>query len=241
MKIVLIHGQNHKGSTYHIGKLLVEQFENSDIQEFFLPRDLEHFCIGCYRCIENDEECPFFNEKRRIMQAVENADLLIFTTPTYCMHASAPMKSFIDLTFTYWMSHRPRECMFSKKAVVISTAAGKGTKSAIKDISNTLFYWGVPYIKEYGITVQAMSWEQVSDKKKEKINLDIIKLANSIKKEKIHIGIKTKFMFNMMRMMQLNDWGSSKIEKEYWRKNGWLDKKRPWKKNKYKIKKTRFE
>ena len=57
-------------------------------------------------------------------------------------------------------------------------------------------------------------------------NSDI--LANSIKKEKIHIGIKTKFMFNMMRMMQLNDWGSSKIEKEYWRKNGWLDKKRPW-------------
>lgn len=26
MRIVLIHGQNHKGSTYHIGKLLVEQF-----------------------------------------------------------------------------------------------------------------------------------------------------------------------------------------------------------------------
>ena len=36
-------------------------------------------------------------------------------------------------------------------------------------------------------------------------------------------------MFNMMRMMQLNDWGSSKNEKEYWRKNGWLDEKRPWK------------
>ena len=229
MKIVLIHGQNHKGSTYHIGKLLVEHFKNSDIQEFFLPRDLEHFCLGCYKCIENDEECPFFNEKRRIMQAIENADLLIFTTPTYCMHASAPMKAFIDLTFTYWMSHRPRECMFSKKAVVISTAAGKGTKSAIKDVSKTLFYWGVPYIKEYGISVQAMSWEQVSKKKKEKINLDIIKLAKSIKKEKIHIGIKTKFIFNMMRMMQLNDWGSSKIEKEYWRKNGWLDEKRPWK------------
>ena len=38
-----------------------------------------------------------------------------------------------------------------------------------------------------------------------------------------------KFMFTIMRMMQLNDWGTSKIEKEYWRKNGWLDKKRPWK------------
>ena len=229
MRITLIHGQNHMGSTYHIGRLLAEQFENSDIQEFFLPKDLNHFCVGCYKCIDNDEDCPFYTEKNRIMQAVEDADLLIFTTPTYCMRASASMKAFIDLTFTYWMSHRPRKCMFSKKAVVISTAAGSGAKSAIKDISNTLFYWGVPYIKEYGITVQAMNWEQVSEKKKQKINANIVKLANTIQKSKIHVGIKTRFMFIMMRMMQLNNFGSSPKEKEYWNENGWLGKKRPWK------------
>ena len=228
MRITLIHGQNHMGSTYHIGRLLAEQFENSDIQEFFLPKDLNHFCVGCYKCIDNDEDCPYYTEKNRIMQAVEDADLLIFTTPTYCMRASASMKAFIDLTFTYWMSHRPRKCMFSKKAVVISTAAGSGAKSAIKDISNTLFYWGVPYIKEYGITVQAMNWEQVSEKKKQKINANIVKLANTIQKSKIHVGIKTRFMFIMMRMMQLNNFGSSPKEKEYWNENGWLGKKRPW-------------
>lgn len=229
MKITLIHGQNHKGSTYHIGRLLAEQFEDSDIQEFFLPKDLEHFCLGCYQCIEDDKKCPFYTEKSRIMEALEGADLLIFTTPTYCMRASASMKAFIDLTFTYWMSHRPRACMFSKKAVVVSTAAGTGTKSAMKDITNTLFYWGVPYIRRYGIAVQAMNWEQVSEQKKAKIDADIRKLAGRIQKAKIHVGIKTKFMFSMMRMMQLNDWGSGKAEKEYWEKNGWLDKKRPWK------------
>lgn len=228
MRITIIHGQNHKGSTYHIGKLLVEQFAGSDVQEFFLPKDLEHFCLGCYQCIENDEKCPFYDEKSRIMQAVENAELLIFTTPTYCMRASASMKAFLDLTFTYWMSHKPRQCMFSKKAVVISTAAGTGTKSAIKDITNTLFYWGVPYIREYGIAVQAMNWEQVSEQKKAKINADIEKLARKIQKANIHVGIKTRFMFRMMRMMQMNDWGASKTEKEYWKQNGWLDKKRPW-------------
>ena len=229
MKITLIHGQNHKGSTYHIGKLLAEQFGNSDIQEFFLPKDLEHFCMGCYQCIENEEKCPFYNEKNRIMQAIEAADLLIFTTPTYCMRASASMKAFMDLTFTYWMSHKPRKCMFSKKAVVISTAAGTGTKSAIKDVTNTLFYWGVPYIKEYGIAVQAMGWEQISDKKKKKIKEDITKLARKLQKEKVHVGTKTRFMFHMMRMMQLNNWGASKMEKDYWKQNGWLDKERPWK------------
>ena len=119
--------------------------------------------------------------------------------------------------------------MFSKKAVVISTAAGTGTKSAIKDVTNTLFYWGVPYIKEYGIAVQAMGWEQISDKKKKKIKEDITKLARKLQKEKIHVGVKTRFMFHMMRMMQLNNWGASKMEKDYWKQNGWLDKERPWK------------
>lgn len=229
MKIVLIHGQNHKGSTYQISRLLLEQFENSEMEEFFLPRDLDHFCVGCYNCVQDEAKCPFYNEKRKIMEAVEAADLLIFTTPTYCMRASAPMKAFIDLTFTYWMVHKPRKCMFSKKAVVISTAAGTGMKTAIKDISNTLFYWGVPYIREYGVAVQAMSWEQVADKKKAKIKTDIVKLANRIKRNKVKVGFKTRFMFAIMRMMQLKDMGSSESEKEYWKEKGWLDKDRPWK------------
>ena len=60
MRIVLIHGQNHKGSTYHVGRILVDQLsEEKEITEFFLPRDLEHFCIGCYACIDDEEKCPY--------------------------------------------------------------------------------------------------------------------------------------------------------------------------------------
>ena len=190
MKIVLINGQNHKGSSYHIGRMLAEQFPEGKISEFFLPKDLEHFCTGCYACIKNKENCPF-----------------------------------------YRMSHKPRRCMFSKKAVVISTAAGAGMKSAAKDIQNTLFYWGVPYIKEYGIAVQAMSWDQVSEQKKDRIKQDIKKLANKISNhQNPHAGIKTRFMFDIMRMMQNRGLGSSPEEKEYWKTNGWLDRKRPWNK-----------
>lgn len=98
MKILLIHGQNHKGSSYHIGRMLAEQFHESEISEFFLPKDL--------------------------------------------------------------------------KAAVISTAAGS----------------------EPGA------------------------------------GFKTKFMFGIMRLMQVKGLGSSSEETEYWRANGWLDQKRPWNK-----------
>lgn len=231
MKIVLIHGQNHKGSSYHIGRMIADKIDGENkLTEFFLPRDLNHFCLGCYKCIEGDENCPYYDEKKMIMEAVEAADLLIFTTPTYCLRASAPMKSFMDLTFTYWMVHRPRKCMFSKRAVVVSTAAGSGTKTAIKDVTTALFYWGVPYIKSYGVSLQAMNWNMVSPKKKKKIQKDTEKLARKLSNEKKpYVGMKTRFIFRMMAGMQAAGWGSSPMEKEYWEKNGWIQKKRPWK------------
>ena len=47
MKVVVINGQNHKGSTYHIGKLLADNLTDQDsITEFFLPRDLNHFTLA---------------------------------------------------------------------------------------------------------------------------------------------------------------------------------------------------
>ena len=174
-------------------------------------------------------KCLFYDEKKMIMDAVEAADVFIFTTPTYCMRASAPMKSFMDLTFTYWVSHRPRKCMYYKRAVVVSTAAGVGAKSAVKDIANTLFYWGVPYVKSYGIAVQAMNWNGVSTKKKDKIESTTSKLARALSKDKKPtVGIKTRFFFKVMGMMQKAGMGSSPVEKEYWEQNGWLAKERPW-------------
>lgn len=42
MKIVIIHGQSHKGSTYHIAHMLAEKI-SSDIKEFFFQKILENF------------------------------------------------------------------------------------------------------------------------------------------------------------------------------------------------------
>lgn len=65
MKIVMLNGQNHKGSSYHVGKLLIDSFtEENEVKEIFLPYSLNHFCLGCYSCIEDETKCPFFSEKR---------------------------------------------------------------------------------------------------------------------------------------------------------------------------------
>ncbi len=231
MKIAIIHGQNHKGSSYHIGRLLVDQIPGeNEITEFFLPRDLNHFCIGCYRCIENDADCPWHEQKKTILDAVEAADLLVFTTPTYCLAPTASMKAFFDLTFTMWMTHRPRAWMFRKKAVVISTSAGSPTSGAIKGVAQNLFYWGVPKIYRYGKSLQAMNWESVKAQRKDKIKTDMAKLARKIEINNFpRVGIRTRFVFWMMAGMQKANWSSSPTEKEYWQARGWLGKARPWK------------
>ena len=170
MKIVMLNGQNHKGSTYNIGRSIADKIDGqNEITEFFFPRDLNHFCAGCYQCIEDFAACPYSDEKKKIIDAIDEADLLIVTTPTYCMHMSAPLKAFFELTFDLWMAHRPMESMFKKRAVIVSTAAGTGTKSAIRDVEDCLFYLGVPKIYKLGMAVQAMNWDGVAADKKEKI------------------------------------------------------------------------
>lgn len=232
MNIAIIHGQNHKGSSYHTGRLLVDQIPGEkEINEFFLPRDLNHFCLGCYRCIENDEDCPWHEQKQVIVDAMDKADLLVFTTPTYCMAPSASMKALLDLTFTMWMTHRPHGSMFRKKAVVISASAGSPTTGAIKGIAQNLVFWGVPKIYRYGARVEAMNWKSVKPKVKQKIEKSMAKLAKRLGKNMpARVGIKTRFLFFMMAGMQKANYSASPIEKEYWRSQGWLDRARPWKK-----------
>lgn len=231
MKIVMLNGQNHKGSTYHIGRMIANKIAGeNDIREFYFPKDLPHFCMGCYRCIEDKAACPYYDEKKIILDAIEVAEVLIITTPTYCMHVSAPLKSFLDTTFDDWMVHRPNKSMFQKRAVIVSTSAGASPRSAMKDVEDSLFYMGVPSITKYGIAVQAMNWDSVAAAKKDKIDKRTTAIARKLSKpEPPRVGIKTRFIFYMMRMMQKKGWGSSEVEKRYWEENGWFASERPWK------------
>ena len=230
MKIVVIHGQNHKGSTWNVANILLQNIGcEKEVKEFFLPKDLNHFCMGCYSCLESREKCPFWEDKKPIDDAIKEAELLVLTTPNYCMMPSAPMKALLDLFFTNWFSHKPYEEMFKKRAVVISTTAGAGAGRANKLVADNLFNWGIPEVIRYGISVHATNWNMVSDKKKAKIEKDMKGLASKLsKKTAVKVGIKTRFLFWFYGGMQKANWGASPFEKEYWESRGWLNGVKPW-------------
>ena len=231
MKIVMIHGQNHKGSTWNIANLLLQKLPGEkEVKEYFLPRDLNHFCSGCYACLEARERCPYWREKEPMLHQMREADLLILTSPNYCMMPSAPMKAFLDLFFTNWMSHKPLREMFSKRAVVISSAAGAGAKKAAKLIGNNLANWGIPEIHLYAAVVNAMNWDMVPSGKKARMEKDMDKLARQLSRRgKVTVGMKTRILFWFYGGMQKAGWGASPTEKQYLIENGWLSGGRPWK------------
>ncbi len=230
MKTTIIYGQNHKGSTYHIARMLAEKI-GGDITEFFLPRDFGEFCIGCSNCFEKSESlCPHHEKLQNITNAISEADVIILASPVYVYHASGPMKTLLDHYGYRWMVHRPDPSMFSKQGICISTAAGSGTKSTNKDMADSMFFWGIPKIYKYGVNVAAVNWNGVSEKNKAKIERHTDKISSSVKKRlnNVHTGIRTKILFMLMRTMQKKI-GLCKSDRNYWNSKGWLKKNRPWK------------
>lgn len=229
MKIVTINGQNHKGTTYHFGRMLAEKI-GGEITEFFLPKDFDKFCVGCGNCFMKDEKiCPHYNLLEPITKAMDEADVLIFTSPVYVFHTSGQMKALLDHYGHRWMIHRPNEKMFSKQAICISTAAGMGIRSANKDIADSMFFWGVPKIYKVGMPVFAIKYSGISDKTKQKIDKKTTVLAKKIKNRvgKVKPNIKTKALFYIMRIANIKNWNEA--DSLYWKEKGWTEKARPWK------------
>ena len=228
MKVTIIHGQSHRGSTYHIARSLAERL-NGEITEFFLPKDFGEYCVGCTACFGVSEmKCPHFEKLNPITRALDNADVIILASPVYVYHSTGAMKAFLDHYGWRWMVHRPEEKMFSKQAVCISTAAGAGMKSTNRDMADSTFFWGVAKTYRYGIAVMETSWERVSAKKKYRIEKKVSLLAKRIKAGQGHVkpSVKTKVFFNVMRLIQKHGWNEADVN--YWKAKGWAGKTRPW-------------
>lgn len=228
MKIALIHGQSHKGTTYHLARLLAEKM-GGEISEFFLPRDFGEFCVGCCRCFLNSEQqCPHYERLSPITRAIDEAELVILASPVYVYHATGAMKAFLDHYGWRWLVHRPEEAMFSKQAVCISTAAGAGMRSTNRDMAHSTFFWGVGRTYRFGMGVAAIDWEGVSEKKKKKAERRLSALAQKIKRRqgRVRPGIKTKAMFSVMRLAFRR--GGNPADAAYWKAKGWTEHGRPW-------------
>lgn len=234
MEITIIHGQAHKGSTYHVTERLREKLSDRDtvVHEYFMLKesDTPSFCTGCFRCIlEGEHFCPQAAKVKRIEESMLSSDIIIIDSPTYCFEMTGQLKTLFDHFGYLWMSHRPRKEMFSKIGIVVSTAAGAGTGRVTQSIAKQLSWWGIPKVYRMKVNVSATSWDEVSPKIMQQIEERTSAIEEKAKRQtgKKAINLKNMFIFTMIRKMQKgNTWNM--VDKDHWKNNLWLENARPW-------------
>lgn len=224
MKVAVIHGQAHRGSTWNCVQIFLQEIikPGDEIQEFYVNQ--MDFCIGCFQCFSEGEECcPHFAKVAPLAQAIDEADLIVMASPTYVMGMSGQLKAFLDHLGYQWMVHRPRVSMQDKVGVAISTTAGLGAKGVTKSLRNHYFHWGIPRSYGLGFAVAADSWENVAEKKKERI---IHQLKKTARKAAASTGKKQfhPFLFlyrKVISAMHKNSAGYER-DRDYWIEQGWI-------------------
>ena len=229
MKITVINGTEVKGCTYSMKEIFLEGFrDGNEITEYYLPKDLPHFCCGCKACfLKSEAECPHAQYVRPIWASMLASDMLVFASPVYALRTTAQMKSLLDHLCVHWMVHRPDEKMFSKRAVVLTNAIGVFNGGAQKDIATSLRWLGVSQTKKLGVgLLEGVVWDELSEKRRGIITRKVKTLAkksNTI--QHARKGIPVRFLFAALRMMHQNI-GKKEIplsaDNQYWKDRGWI-------------------
>jgi len=237
MKITVINGTKNKGVTYKMKDAFLGALgAGHDVTEFHLPADAPEFCTGCKACFFNSiSVCPHARYTVPIWESVKAADLLVFASPVYVFHVTGQLKALLDHYGTKWMAHSPEKELFFKKAVIITNAAGAGMKNVIKDVGDSLDYWGVA--RRYSIK-QALfgaQWDKLPDKKKASIKKQCERVAKKVQKPVKCPRFKIRFLFGVMSLAQkmihkklAKNGEPETTDYQYWQEKGWLSGGKPW-------------
>lgn len=229
MKIIVINGTEIRGVTYHMKNLFLEALgDQHEITEFYLPKDMPHFCCGCKTCFFRSElRCPHAKSVLPIWEAVKAADLLVFATPVYALRAPGQVKALLDHWCCHWAPHRPEPALFSKKAVILTNSAGAPNGDAQKDIATSLSWLCVPHIRSLGVNLmEGVIWDELSEKRRAKITARLQKLATHYTNLfKSHRSLKVRAIWTMCKMLHK---GTAKkqnplsVDTQYWKDKGWI-------------------
>ena len=235
MKITIINGTNRRGSTYHITHQIIESLDQRiqpTITEFFVPQALPQACVGCFRCIFEDEsKCPHASYTEVLKSSMLEADLIILTSPVYVFNVSGSMKSLLDHFGYQWMSHRPEKSMFNKLGLSVVTAAGAGLNPTQKTLKTNLNFWGIKQTFGFKHAVMAKSYQEIPSDVKIKIEKKTKKLAQNISKAYLYPKKKpeliTRLYFAVMRLGKKGHPEWNEVDHTYWLNNHYFESK-PW-------------
>lgn len=126
MKAIILNASPKiNGNTKGVTNLLASKLEGYEVKSFDLVAMDINDCIGCLNCSISGE-CIYSDDMTKIYKEVDNADLVIFTTPVYFNSVSSIGKRAIDrFQRNYarrFMLNIDEKIIDSKKGILIATA-----------------------------------------------------------------------------------------------------------------------
>ncbi|MDR1766074.1 MAG: NAD(P)H-dependent oxidoreductase [Lachnospiraceae bacterium] len=225
MKIVAIHSKK-TGSTHAISQMLLEEIRrlrpDAEVSEFsvagFKP------CVGCFSCFAKGEEtCPHYDSVHPLITAMEESDVVVLDSPTYCMGMSGAMRSFTEHLGYRWFAHRPHPAMAGKIGVAISTTGSMGAGGVTKALKAQFFGLGMAKYFRLGFAVMGFDWKDINPKKKARIRRVVRRTARKIaaKSGKAKRGVYLRLILWAMRFVQQrNTWFP--LDRQWWQDQGWI-------------------
>lgn len=231
MKILAIIGSPRgKGDSYALTRKVEEKMRQLGYVEFdyVLLKDFNlQPCRGCYLCLgKGEDKCPIKDDRPFLEKKMNDADGVIFVSPTYVMNVSGLMKNFMD-RFAY-ACHRPR---FFKRALAISTTEGFGQQVTAFILAFTASTWGYSPAYRLGVIepprVDDVLLPEVREKQRKKNDAMAEKAAERFYRA-INSGMPVpglvglvQFRFHKEAFSRFKD---GNVDHEYWKNNGWLEK-----------------
>ena len=178
MKILAICGSPRKGETFKVLDAMKENSPDIDYEILMLKDMNLKDCYGCYMCINRGpDKCPLEDDRDVILKKMEEADGVVFATPTNTRHVTALMKKFMDKLG--YIAHRPY--LFDKYALFIATCKGFGADLANDYMSSNIGQYGFNVVSSLDLYISTKS-EAETQYNKEQTAQAFEKLISAIQK-----------------------------------------------------------
>ncbi len=99
MKITILNGSPRKnGNTETMVNEFIRGAKEVGHETEIIPvgrMDIKG-CLGCKYCFEHDGECIQKDDMQRVLESIDQADMVVFASPIYWFDMTAQMKAAID-------------------------------------------------------------------------------------------------------------------------------------------------
>lgn len=111
-KVLILSGSPRKGGN---SDLLCDEFmrgaqeSGNDTEKIFVRSRKIAPCNACYYCSDNEGKCAIKDDMAEILDKMQQADVIVMSSPVYFYSIDAQMKAVIDRTVARWTNIPDKE------------------------------------------------------------------------------------------------------------------------------------